>query len=167
MQYQKKRKTFEKQNEEPINDQNNQKKIITTTTIEKILKEKKSPKITTTKVYNTGKAIKDNIRKIEEKEITKEENVTKVKKSIVQTEEYRRITPASLMNKPSSFQVYLSSRYHHDTRPIERSPKSNDQFSGTEDKEYNIHTLNARKSPDNLSIKRNYLETEKNILNTQ
>ena len=87
--------------------------------------------------------------------------MTKVKKSIVQTEEYRRITPASLMNKPSSFQVYLSSRYHHDTRPIERSPKSNDQFSGTEDKEYNIHTLNARKSPDNLSIKRNYLETEK------
>jgi len=162
MQYQKRRKTFEKQNEEKINDKNNQKKIITTTTIEKISQEKKSPKITTTKVYNSGKAIKDNIRKIEEKEITQEENVTMVKKSIVQTEEYKRITPASLMNKPSSFQVYLSSRYHHhDTRPIEGSPKSNDQFSGTEEKEYNIHTLNARKSPDNLSIKRNYLETEK------
>ena len=161
MQYQKRRKTFEKQNEEQINDKNNQKKIITTTTIEKISKEKKSPKITTTKIYNSGKAIKDNIRKIEEKEITKEENVTTVKKSIVQTEEYKRITPASLMNKPSSFQVYLSSRYHHDTRQIEGSPKSNDQFSGTDDKEYNIHTLNARKSPDNLSIRRNYLETEK------
>ena len=159
MQYQRRKKEYEKKKLEKSEEPNNQKKIITTT-IETISTEKKPTKITQIS-YKAGTGTKEKIQEVKEKEFVKGEKVTTIKKSIIQTTEgYTKIEPISVENKPSSFKAYLSSRYHH-SRQIEGSPKLRDQISGAEDNEYNIHTLNARKSPDNISFKRNSFENEK------
>ena len=150
MQYQRKHKTIEKEEKEPLeeNNNNNIKKIVNKTSIEA---ERKQSRITTKPInistIATGK-----------KEIKKtEKNIKRI--SYVKTEkQYKKIESPSIMEaRPPTNRI----KYHNNRNQDEISPIFKEQISAIEDPEYNIHTLNARKSPDNISYGRNSIENEK------
>ena len=154
MQYQRRHKEGN-QDQEQANENNNAKKIITTTTIEQSTTEKKPSRITT-KPINISTI--SNIKKESKKnEIIKKISYTKTEK------QYKKIESPSIMEaRPQNNKIYLASRYHN-RKQEETSPLFKENISGIEDNEYNIHTLNARKSPDNISYGRNSIENEKQI----
>ena len=98
----------------------------------------------------------------EKKDFKKKESIKKV--SYTKTEKkFTNIQSPSIMeSKPTSYKVYLQSKYHISAQN-ENSPIFKEQISGIEDTDYNIHTLNVRKSPDNNSFGGNSIENEKQI----
>ena len=130
-----------------IPDKNNEKKIISTTTIQKISTGKKPIEISKSSNISSTTII-------EKKEIRT------TKQSYMKTEEATDLS----MDKPSKFRVYLSSRYRG-SKQNENDLKINDQIASFGETEKNIHILNPRKSPDNISYKKNIFETEKEIKN--
>ena len=130
-----------------IQDKNNEKKIISTTTIQKISTGKKPIEISKSSNISSTTII-------EKKEIRT------TKQSYMKTEEATDLS----MDKPSKFRVYLSSRYRG-SKQNENDLKINDQIASFGETEKNIHILNPRKSPDNISYKKNIFETEKEIKN--
>ena len=153
MQYQKKNEEEMEQNK---GNNNVNKGITTSTTLEKMSTEKKPSKITTKPInittFNTGK-----------KEIKKNEmNIKKISYKKAE-KQYKKIESPPLMgNNTLNNRVYFSSRYNI-RKQDETSPIFKENISGIEDSEYNIHTLNARKSPDNISYGRNSIGNEKQI----
>ena len=118
-------------------DKNIKKKIISSTTIEKISTEKKPIRLSRTLT--------------ETSENQKSEKIDS-KISYLKTEE--DFTDfESFYRRPSKFKVYLSSRY--------RGSKLKDQIPTFEESENNVHNLYVRKTPDNITHKRNINETEK------
>ena len=130
-------------------DKNNEKKIVTTTTIEKTITEKKP--ILTSKPVNISTTM------TEKKEIKKNEKTT-TQVSYTKTE----IESSLSMDKKPKFRVYLSSRYRG-PKQNEMNSKLDNKITSIEETENNIHTLNVRKSPDNILNKRNFIETEKEL----
>ena len=155
MQYQRKSKVNENQQKERPQEIQNIKKSIRNTKIVKASNEQNSQKIKT-------KPIIVNTISNDKKENKKKESIKKV--SYTKTEKkYKDIQSPSIMeSKPTSYKVYLQSKYHI-TAQNETSPIFKEQLSGIEDTDYNIHTLNVRKSPDNNSFGGNSIENEKQI----
>ena len=117
-------------------DKNFKKKIISSTTIEKISTEKKPLRVSRT-LTETSENQKS--EKIDSKMYLKtEEDFTDFE---------------SFYRRPSKFKVYLSSRY--------KGPKLKDQIPTFEESENNVHNLYVRKTPVNITHKRNISETEK------
>ena len=157
MLYQRKTNADEKE-EQKSKQKNNERKILTTTTVEKTITEKKP--ILTSKPVNISSTV------IEKKQFQKNEKIT-TEVTVTKSE----IGASLSTDKKPKFRVYLSSRY--------RGPKKDDintnlnnRILSMEEEENNIHTLNARKSPDNVLYKRSYIETENetnmnNINNSQ
>ena len=155
MQYQRKSKAQENQQKEQPQEIQNSKKSIRNIKEQKISNEQNPQKI---KV----KPITVNTLSNEKKEMKKKESIKKV--SYTKTEKkYKNIQSPSIMeSKPTSYTVYLQSKYHIRAQN-ENSPIFKEQLSGIEDTDYNIHTLNVRKSPDNNSFGGNSVENEKQI----
>ena len=152
MQYQRKTKTIENQQQEKPLDIRNIKKVIKNSKLEN---QSFTQKITT-------KPININTKSTDKREITKNDNIKRV--SYTKTEkQYKNIQSPSIMeSRPSNYKVNISSKYHIRAQN-ETSPIFKEQISGIEDTDYNIHTLNARKSPDNNSYGGNSIENEKPI----
>ena len=145
MQYQRRQKENNIENEEE--DKNKPKKLFQNNYFSS--KEKQDAKIASLPI---------NISKIKKKDIKRKENIiAKITHHKIDSSErlYKKIeSPSFLAGKKSDFRrINLSTRYHYNNQ-IENSPLIKDQFSGIEDNEYNVHTLNARKSPDNISYTR-------------
>ena len=154
MQYQRRHKE-EKEDQDQTKSNNNVKKSITTTNKMKATTEKKPSRIAT-KAINIS--TKSNMKKEEKKnEKIKKISYTKAEK------QYKKIESPSIMEaKPQNNRIHYSSRYHNRNQE-EISPIFKENISGIEDAEYNIHTLNVRKSPDNISYGRNSIENERQI----
>ena len=148
MLYQRKDNADEKKDQKS-KEKNNEKKIVTTTTIEKTITEKKP--ILTSKPVNISTTMTEN------KEIKKNEKTT-TQVSYTKTE----IESSLSMDKKPKFRVYLSSRYRG-PKQNEMNSKLDNKITSIEETENNIHTLNVRKSPDNILNKRNFIETEKEL----
>ena len=156
MLYQRKDNADEKKDQKS-KEKNNEKKIVTTTTVEKTITEKK-PVILTSKPVNISSTV------IEKKQFQKNEKIT-TEVTVTKSE----IGSSLSTDKKPKFRVYLSSRY--------RGPKKEDINTNLNNRilameEEDIHTLNARRSPDNVMYKRGFLETENennmnNINNSQ
>ena len=153
MQYQRKHRTIEKKDKEPIEGNNNEKKMKTITKEEDISAERKPSRIATKQIkISTITAGKKEIKKSEKN--IKRISYTKAEK------QYKKIESPSLMEaKPPSYRI----RYHNNRNKDEISPIPKEQISGIEEPEYNTHTLNVRKSPDNISYGRNSIENERQL----
>ena len=127
---------------------NNDKRVITTTTIEKITTQKK-PIISTIK----PSIISSTSTVIEKKEIQNERIITETSLSKSEIE-----SSSSIDKKPSRFRIYLSSRYRG-SKKNSVSSEDKDKIISGQDLQNNIHTLNVRKTPDNISH-RNIVETK-------
>ena len=154
MQYQRKHKE-EEEDQKQTKSNRNLKKSITTTNKEKATTEKKQSRIAT-------KAINISTKSNMKKEANKNEKIKKI--SYTKTEkQYKKIESPSIMEaKPQNSRIHYSSRYHNRNQE-EISPIFKENISGIEDAEYNIHTLNVRKSPDNISYGRSSIENERQI----
>ena len=145
MLYQRKHEVLDSTKQPQTQNQNNEKKIISTTTIKKISTEKQ-PIIKTSKPYNLStNLIEKTETQINERVITE----TSLMKSEIESS-------SSMDKKNSKFRVYLSSRYKG--LPSQINSELKGQSSSMMDIQNNIHTLNARKSPDNNISRRNIIE---------
>ena len=148
MLYQRKQQVNDILKDSQNQNNNNDKRVITTTTIEKITTQKK-PIITTVK----PSIISSTSTVIEKKEIQNERIITETSLSKSEIE-----SSSSIDKKPSRFRIYLSSRYRG-SKKNSVSSEEKDKIIAGQDIQNNIHTLNVRKTPDNMS-RRNIVETK-------
>ena len=151
MLYQRKQKANDIIKEQQNQNKNNEKTIITTTTIEKKITEKKPVVYTVIPFAVSSNLIDKNESKKNEKIITE----TSFTKSEIESS-------SSIDKKPSKFKVYLSSRYRG-SQENKIKPELKAKTSSIEEIQNNIHTLNVRKTPDNISYKRNFMEKAEEI----